>query len=345
MNDRRKRGRNERCPVCGEKNKNCTCSPRKSIRLYVVGVVAMAIVAMTLLSRSRNPEAPTPAAKPAHTEASMAPLRTVLNKYLEQHTAQDAWWLVANNNADMAAENQQMERRRQEIIDVLAKYRDVSPLTKQISTAFTRFAMSMTIGNATVMHGSEKKIEEFKNSDMEIAFIPKQEEGRHPAALYYDATQRKLAMYAVNWPKRLFAGLIYHELGHGLAHKQGKASALALDGSDLWIEEELEMHELEDVVIDKASDGAYFTALDRILDQQPSATWRDAVLNLTLADMQRLDTVLECRNAGPIPANTLGAQYMFAVGSRFIARSQESDAQKATEKIQLYRFLREVASH
>ncbi len=347
--DRTQRGgRNAICPKCGEKNKNCQCDPleaarkRRSIGTLVGALVIIVAVALINPAKLLMPK---PAAAPP---PDAIEFRQTMDHYLDAHNRRDEWWLINSQPPpeELNALIKQMSTQEEIVKQAIEQYRSVSPLTTEIAEAFPKFYFSLTIGGSSVTHSRKKNATDIQPiSGQEIAFIPLTEKTTHPAMMYYDPTIKRLALCGITWPVKVLPGLLYQDLGHALYHQAGKPSALAPQGSDLYVQEEVEMHELANEVFNKATNGAYYQTVDSILDQRRPDNWQDAVLGVTPSELQQLDKVLGCENAGEVVANVMGGRYPFTLGIRYITRDTMTPEVKDAWKVQLYRFLHEQAQH
>ncbi len=340
--DRTQRGgRNDRCPKCGAKNKHCECIPSDATRkrnFYGIAACALVLIGLIIMLRPKAPGA-------MSSRPNTSNYNRTIDQYLAGHIKKpDGWWLINSQPPSRELDRviKQTKVEAEVVKQAIERYRSTSPLTQEIAKAFPKFHFSLTIGGSSVTlahHKDELSIDPI--TGLEIAFIPMMEKDFHPSRLYYDAKIKRLALAGITWPEKVLPGFLYHELGHGWYDQQGKPSATAPPDSELFAQEEVEMHELQNEVFNKASDGAYAKTLDALLDARKPDNWQDAALGITPAEMQRLDDVLGCRDAGEVVANMMGGQYSFALGTRYITRDTMTPEVKTAWKTQLYRFLRE----
>ncbi len=147
---------------------------------------------------------------------------------------------------------------------------------------------------------------------------------------------------ALEVPDGAYAGILLHELGHALRHRQGGLSPTTSVAHDAYVAGEVEMHELESAVYDVVSGGAFTAALDAVIDRTPAAADCQAVvLGLHRDDLRKLDAALGATSAGVTITRTLATHYVYALGSRFIGR-RVSAGQQPSQRIALYRWIRET---
>ncbi|MDP3794454.1 MAG: hypothetical protein Q8R13_00800, partial [bacterium] len=161
----------------------------------------------------------------------------------------------------------------------------------------------------------------------------------HPSALYYNHAWGAVMMLGLAWPEKVFAGLLFHELGHRLRHLTEKApSALAPPGSSLHTQEELDMHALEDAVFDAATEGKYGKYIEAFIAKNRRVrNVYQLISRLTLDDLHALDALLGCERCGPSIARLLAAQYLVSVGTRYLAATVEP-ARQSEKSIKLYQW-------
>lgn len=271
-------------------------------------------------------------------------LKSVLNQYLSGHQVPSVWWLKDSSTDQLGKVAEQIAIRQALIGRTLKRYRYTSPLTKKIADKFSNFVVTLVQNGHTVSvtpgHSSEfaSRIE---RGDLEICFVPQTEKDQHPSSLYYREEWEAVSIYGIDWPEKVFPGLLYHEMGHGLASKEGWASASASPGSEAYIREEVQMHALEDQIMNLASGGSYHAALDKIIQRVRPKGWQEAVQGLTLADLRTLDTVLGCSKAGSEIASIICAQYMLSLGMWYIETGPKPQ-DKTQEQIVLYSYLTET---
>ncbi len=340
MSEQSRLGRNDRCPKCRQKVKRCECKVAagggnplwKVIAILVVGLGAW-FVTNQHKEESARPEQATQ-------------LKTVFDHYMNRHAGESTWWLTDSTTNQFAEMRERIDRQKKVVAEALEKYRNVSPLAKQIAERFSNFSVSLAQGGhtMTITPGTKdsQAIKELQQAKMEVCFVPRTEKGMHPSSLYYKKEWEAVVIYGIKWPKKVFPALLYHELGHGLASKESWPSSMAPDGSRSYASEEVQMHDVEDKVLDAATNGEYHAKLNSLLERTKPRDWRSAVYGLTLADLKELDNLLGCTNDDAEVANIIAVQYQLSLGFRFIERSAMEKAEQDKAKLALYQFLRET---
>lgn len=303
----------------------------------VIAILVVGLGAWFVTNRNKQESA-----RPEQT----AQLKAVFDDYMNGHATESAWWLTDSTTNQFAKMVDQIGRQKKVVAEALAQYRNVSSLTQQIAERFSNFSVSLAQGGHTMTITPDSKdsqvVKKLQQAKMEVCFVPRTEKGTHPSSLYYKKEWEAVAIYGIEWPERVFPALLYHELGHGLASKESWPSSTAPEGSESYDSEEVQMHDLEDKVLNATTNGAYHAKLNAVLDRTKSKDWHEAVYGFTLQDLQELDELLGCTNAGSEVANIIAAQYQLSLGFRFIERSAMEKAEQDKAKLALYQFLRET---
>lgn len=340
----RKLGRNDPCPVCGKKMKKCLGHGRDSSRfdwngmflgLSFIGVI---ILALYVYEYERTP------AQPAPNAGSVEAHLELVSAYAAAKPA-DRWWLATAPPVD-SAENLAkvvalMEEQSQRVRGTLQGHAGINDLARAIADQFPSVWISYDGGGFTqtvVRSVTDPRLE----GALQVCFIPQDTHARqgHPAHFYYRPEWEALMLAALDVPDGAYAGILLHELGHALHHRQGTLSPTTSVDSDTYVAGEVEMHELESAVFDAVSGGEFTAALDAVIDRVPSATdYRAVVLGLNREDLRRLDAAIGATSAGVTITRTLATHYVYALGSRLISRRVDP-AQHQAQRIALYRWIR-----
>jgi hypothetical protein len=181
---------------------------------------------------------------------------------------------------------------------------------------------------------------------VEICFVAKKqaealEKSINAPSILYWRSDWGMFVNAIEMPYSVFAGLLYHELGHGIRHPVSlTGKGYFAPGSDEYVAEEIEMHALETLVFSEASGGNFGKIIDEIVSKNPKAlNTTDVLAGVTLSDLVRLDLSIGADKAGLETSQLLFAHYMIAVGTA------HCDLRSAgiQEKILMFRWLhREV---
>lgn len=309
-------GRNQRCSVCGEKVKKClghgTKPKRRSYLALVVTMLILALVVLTsVVTKKSDTHQLSPTAKT---------IATLEKGYIDSKVGNEAfWWLVDAPSVKAEAAKLAIEKKKL-VMAVIEQYRDVSEFTQRIAEHFRESVVSLYLGKDSSMTVAEGGVESVKGKP-EICFVSKKgvEETTStvPFSLYW-RSDWGLMMPAEYYPPKVFPGLLFHELGHGLIHPVSPTTIQFAFFSPEYIKEEVEMHLLEGAVMDRASAGRYFKEADSLIARYPNIKTLDNFLPyIHLTDLEQLDDALEARRINGKNAGMLFVQHMMTIGFRF----------------------------
>ena len=332
--------RNQPCPVCGKKMKECSGHSKKRwvlIALFVT-ILAMAFFLLYGLNFKDKQE--------VHADQRFAELRTLnmLQYYINSKTA-DKWWLKAapttKDTASVRFAVAMSDTFSKNIVAILEKHRDISPLAAAIADSITKARATIFISGSSMEIRSGMALP--SPDQREVCFIPQDQyaQYRFPAMAHFRSEWRALMIAAIEQPQTVFEGRIMHEAGHALRFLQGQVSATAATYSDANTSEEVEMHELEALVLDKETGGAFFKAVDHILVQSRHAekSSQEIILGLVLEDLYALDRSLGVESVTQGVAQELAVDYLMAVAYRHIDTTlQKGDTLR--RKIDFYNWFR-----
>lgn len=308
------------------------------IGLAVIGLAIFTVGAVAFLTQGNK------SAQPA-----MQGLIDCQIAYEKQHIKKiESWWLenpqsAGDSEITDVARKTDMETKK--IENLLRSYRNASPLAEEMMSAILdngfKPAVSIFQGGHSLTLSTNNPGKATTKS-IEFCFIPQGDDKTVAGNLYYWADWSSLMIKALNWPEKIYAALLYHELGHYYRHKiTVSSSATAEYLSTDWTREEVEMHELEAAVMNEASGGKFLRYIDSLTAKGKGATGLDKCLNnLKGKDFLALDKIMGCENCGLKIIGTLSAQYMFTVGFRYIENQMEaSPAEKMRMKIGFYQWV------
>lgn len=346
-----KLGRNDPCPVCGRKMKHCSGHQRKfppwvAVRLSFTLLIFALLAGLATIWWVRERAVPNPAPQsttPAGSSAAITQLQRLLDDHFRGRPW-DTWWFTTwpPQPEEFPATIARCDEIQQRITALVTTYRDVTPLTREIASAFPRFRVSVYyqgISHQLLLVPNPEAALPPPDS-FEVCLIPLSEMTNDlRSTLLYRREWRAIMAAGFDWPDTAFAALLYHELGHALRHRQSAPSAFAELHEDLYADEENEMYWLEAEVINAATYGAFFSTLDDVIKRQPpGAGYQAVILGLRLDDFRRIDELLGGPKVTAGVANLLQYEYLAALGQRLI-RTTRPPVTWAAQERELYRWL------
>jgi hypothetical protein len=239
--------------------------------------------------------------------------------------ANETWWLTVRPDAS-GQEFLDIMDHRSKILAILERYKNVSSQTKEITSYFTTFRVGVVSENQIFWYTPNSETN-LVPPEYGISFIPMDEFMRTgdslPSAAYWSHACKSMFLVAHDFPEPLFAGVIFHEFGHAYRHKGDTASTPARSLHDRAAEE-VEMNTLGATVMNEATKGKFFEAIDKVLDREHPNDFKHAVAALTAEDMLAFDIILGADNSGKIDAGILNSEYYLMIGFRAIDRVRGS---------------------
>lgn len=253
-----------------------------------------------------------------------------------KRTTVDVWWLAENPQAT-AETFRVFEEKMHEVSVILEAYKDASPEVLKLSERFREFKPGFVLNGTSVYINRPDGSPPYPPEILTVSFLTKdQAKARGAFTPMYDGQYDMLSIPAVRIPPRVYAAVLIHELGHALRHNRhdhGAPKPHKTD-SDPYIREEVEMHELGGLILDKSSDGWYYKHLDSVLSRAAKARgFRSALAKITTQDLVDLDKMFECTNAD-IPSRLISTQFALDVGFRFC----DQQGLGMPGKIEVYRW-------
>ncbi|MBU0743582.1 hypothetical protein KJ554_14715 [bacterium] len=327
--------RNVRCPQCNKKLKSCQCKPAMKLWLKVCLLILALMVLAALVYvgigyKKRVDE--------QRYKASISKIINDMYEYIFKRNNKDVWWFESAYTRDFSTRAQKLEESKKSIINVLEKYKDTNDLMKRIAKNFKTFYTSVYLnGVSQKIYLEGDSILSSESYDIEICFISKDQRKGHPSSMYYNSGWKALLISGVRHPDILFAAILCHELGHALFHIVDKApSAVAEPGSDLFIHEEVVMHELEADIIDKGTNGKYYQYVDNLIASlKGKKNFVDILEKIGVQDLRELDKITGAEQYGPAVARNASSEYFITIGFRFI---DQWGGGRLKRKIEFYRW-------
>lgn len=259
---------------------------------------------------------------------------TTMEFYRLRHASQPeaVWFKVgATSPQELEVINRNFARMQQSISQILQLHGGVTPLAREIKEAFPNLLVCLvTDGDKPFSHGNFDLYG--KKGTLTVLFFPMEQMPPGKTMLSFDRDMGAILMACMNLPRALQAGVFMHEAGHALRFAQGAASANQTSRTDLYLQEEVEMHELEDRVIDAETVGKYAALVNRIVARAEDAEEAvDAVYQITLEDLTELDRIMECETVGERVAGFLQFQFGMSVACRWVDLHQQGATGKKIE--------------
>jgi hypothetical protein len=155
--------------------------------------------------------------------------------------------------------------------------------------------------------------------------------------LFYDSNWGSLIIAALNFSDdKWYDALLAHELWHAKRHREGAASATAPMLSDIWIDEELQAHDVETKVLDARTNGAYRQRLHGIASRISARSEKHFLAKITPEDLRQLDQLF---NPGIAEErNIRAAQYFINLATTWL-EIKYSGEKLRQKKIGVYRLM------
>lgn len=258
-------------------------------------------------------------------------------KYQRSKTQPESWFLTTKPEMSAGTLNLLADRKVR-ILDVLNKYRHVSPLAGEVASAFTDFQMAVKDDERMYYYVPNSEIGSTPPS-CSVCFVPADvvNRDRSQIQIFWSSGAKSLVIPAVRFSESLFAGYVFHEFGHGLRHS---IQGLPNSNDPLHAEEEVEMHSLGAFVMNEASNGRFFATIGSILEREQPRNYKEAIAALTAEDMLSLDSALDA-GVNRLETMYLCTEYYFVTAFLFI----DNNGGTSSEKVECYRWLVNWTAH
>ena len=130
--------------------------------------------------------------------------------------------------------------------------------------------------------------------------------------------------------------IIAHELWHAKLHREGAASSTAPSVSDIWVDEELQAHEVEAKVLDARTKGAYKKSLRDIASGISATSIKRFLLKVQPADIRKLDSLF--KPGIQQETDIRAAQYFLNLTETWLGTKYTGEELRQ-KKIEAYRYL------
>lgn len=249
------------------------------------------------------------------------------------------WFFKSSSNPTLAESNA-IDAQFSETESILRKYAELSPLTKRISAYFTKLQVGFFSSRGITIRDKEAK-PGVPNTAL-ICFVSHEDRNnkRFISSRVWFPEWSAVMVYGKRWPPAAWAGVVFHELGHGLYDMADKAaSSRTTHASKEWCKEEVDMHEVQYLVQNAATIGVFRKEIQNILTKIPeSSSALAATCYLTGEDYRRLDATLGVTGGRSIRESTV-ADNIRAIGFAQIERKGLPRDREIELKIEFYRNL------
>jgi hypothetical protein len=331
--DQQKASRNAICPICHKKQKNCQGhsimrTPRIITPVLVLLFFCLLFIVFTWMKDWR--------ADKEQTNVRLA--RNNISLYLDSHAEVTHGWLDRYAPENHAVLYELLNAKKKVILALLQRYSGASPLAKKIVASFPTFLTTIYYQGSSVVIRKSQQDSEQSSSALEICFVPIDQAGDLPSLFYYQKEWPALMLTAVDCPEKIFASLLFHELGHAYFHLVAHSpSANAPIDSDLFIGEEVKTHDLESEILNSATGGKFFEWIDQLIARSKKNDSHEIVLSLTAEELRQADLITDGIFCDQNIARVLAAQYIVAIGFKCIEKKGGQNTFE--QKIKFYRWL------
>ncbi len=331
------------CLRCGKKITKCDCRPQgiSYVRIVSYIVLSLVLIGCAVVIGVSDFSPPKQRGSDGGNTTSLDEFRETRKQYAALKSRNpDRWWLTEVPSTENSEFIRVIVERERLITETLEHYKHVSPFAGNVHNHFKEFTVSIRLGDKESMTFVTKEKTANVGNVPEVCFVPqtvaKTLERDTPSSLYW-RSDWGLIMSGVEFPEKVFPGLLFHEAGHGTKHPVGNATVQYQPGTLEYFQEEVQMHELETLVIDTACKGKFVATIDAIIDRskEKGTSWKKLVLGLEVKDFLALDEVVGAEKFGVEASDILFAEYLIAIGLRHI----EKRSLPESEKVQLYKWL------
>lgn len=310
--------------------------------IATVVVIILAIVVLYNIFGDTNKPPPIPVATAPKTSAAQPThLENVFLYYTQKHDRPDVYWMHSAIK-DPAEWIQSVSWWTEQTEEAYQSLKDMNQLTRKIYGAYQHFAITEFYNGASMLvelttKGIETRMHAIKHGEIEICLVPENQFQKYrnqlPSKLYYRTDWNAIMVVAIEVPLPFRVALMYHELGHAYKRVVEHApSAHAPANSDSFIDEELQMHELEYQILVLMSKGKLEELFEEIVRREPR--WWDAI---TKNDLDRFDQMFGLEKTGRDMASSYFATFLMGLG--FHAASQDP----AERRLQLSGYYRSLS--
>ncbi|MCC7356248.1 MAG: hypothetical protein IT410_01360 [Candidatus Doudnabacteria bacterium] len=156
--------------------------------------------------------------------------------------------------------------------------------------------------------------------------------------LSFNPRFNSIMLASIDFKEPWFSAFFLHEMYHVKKFREGAQSSKNNQyGTDLWISEEVESHELETKVLDSATKGKFLAAVNAIVEKRKDQTDVNLIpSSLTLEELNSLDGLFPPCSKDEVPFRL--SQYIFTTGFSWLEK-RFSGAELQKKKIDYYRFI------
>ncbi len=240
---------------------------------------------------------------------------------------------------------------RNRVLGLLQEYRGTSNRTKEIvdtlapGLGFTAFIPEGTVGDLRRRGGNILVVAVLSQDQ----FLKPQGLANQGVFFAYRRGEGLMLMPAIEYPDKLLASTLFHELGHMMLDLEGKAGIRPPRqpiGSAEYFEEEVEMTELQGKVMDAVVKGEFTKLLDRIIDRSGAlgqeGKYSFLFSTLLVEDLRKFEELFDLGEVGEGIAKTALSHLSILLEFRYIDRNYHGTTEGVmAQKVWRYKRMRE----
>ncbi len=273
-------------------------------------------------------------------------LRAMGQKYINEHTSDPSPWILAYDPDIGSSAYMKIQELVADADRILSKYAGVDPLAKRVRVSFPKLECSLFRNGKVFLVPLSKRTPKAERGVGRICFIPYpytvNEKIHFPSSRFWAPQIGGVMLFARGWPDAVWAGVLFHEFGHGVyeAVDHRPSSLLRPNteaAAELFASEEVDMYDLQFKVQNAATHGAFMNKVSEIARRLPPQ--RDpcsALCEMKTRDLAALDKILgvgkgACIRESTTPDNVL------AVGFAYLDSMKLSEKDLRKARVVLYR--------
>jgi hypothetical protein len=244
-------------------------------------------------------------------------IRSMLASYQKSKVgAKDTWWLET-----IPTPNKQsfdlLQSKGDIITFLLLKYGNVSAETRQISNRFNEIIPGILVNGIVQTLTVNGKNTETSRS-IAVCYVPHdQAKSNGFLAPFWYPKANAVLIPAIDIPDALYAGMLFHELGHAFRHNRFEKKSEVPTNNNERMAEEVAMYEFDETILDATSHGAFLKRVNEIVGRMPNETRFEMIAaSVNHDDLRELDRMFGCADT-LIPSSMVCSECALAVSLRF----------------------------